>query len=156
MCAKSGFNQKHKRPSHLIFHTKRAYFVCIQRTKNVPDGTFCSLPPPHLKSKSTRVINNTRQLISPHYLSSHPCRSTVPTIHPNFHLDNIIPYILFHIYLVLYQYIIRCGIPHLGVDWSIWLIASIHFSVQNAYYTIPPKSINTCHRYLKQANKQAG
>ena len=90
MCAKSGFNQKHKRPSHLIFHTKRAYFVCIQRTKNVPDGTFCSLPPPHLKSKSTRVINNTRQLISPHYLFSHPYRSSNSYLlphHPHRRLD---------------------------------------------------------------------
>ena len=29
---------------------------------------------PHLQFKCARVINTTRQLISPHYLSSHPCR----------------------------------------------------------------------------------
>ena len=31
---------------------------------------------PHLISKYTRVINITRQLISPHYMSSHPCRNS--------------------------------------------------------------------------------
>ena len=31
---------------------------------------------PHLKSKSTRVVNTTSQLISSHYPSSHPCRSS--------------------------------------------------------------------------------
>ena len=31
---------------------------------------------PHLKSKSARVVNTNSQLISSHYPSSHPCRSS--------------------------------------------------------------------------------
>ena len=31
---------------------------------------------PHLKSKCDRVLNTTRQLIPPPYISSHPCRSS--------------------------------------------------------------------------------
>ena len=37
---------------------------------------FKRVQTPHLKSKSTRVLDTTRQLISPHCLSSHPCRSS--------------------------------------------------------------------------------
>ena len=32
-------------------------------------------PPPHLKLISAGAINTTRQIISPHYLYRHPCRS---------------------------------------------------------------------------------
>ena len=51
-----------------------SFCPCPERPSPPPPQSLVQTP--HLKSKSTRVVNTTSQLISSHYSSSHPCRSS--------------------------------------------------------------------------------
>ena len=63
---------------------------------------MCPPPPPiplvqtpHLKSTFAIVVNTTSQLISPQYLSSHPCRSSITSSYPRVFFPTVIPIICF-------------------------------------------------------------